>query len=185
MRTARTPPSHGTPHRLEARLLGALALHYDGQPLAETAFRRRKGLLLLLRLLAVPGHRLPTEIILEWLWPEQEPQAGAHRLRTVLSDLRAALPGPASPNPVARLDATLALDPALDLSTDVEQFEAAATAGLAAGDPATQRRALALYTGPLLPSLPYEEWALERRAALLRLHRQVALALASAGDASV
>src|SRR5690348_10190618 len=147
MRTARTPPSHGTPHRLEARLLGALALHYDGQPLPEAAFRRRKGLLLLLRLLAVPGHRLPTEAILEWLWPERDPAVSAHRLRTVLSDLRAALPDRAAPHPLVRLDATLALAPALVLALDVDHFETAAATGLAAADPAALRRALALYTG--------------------------------------
>jgi len=43
-------------------------------------------------------------------------------------------------------------------------------------------RALALYTGPLLPSLPYEEWARDRAAALARLHRQVLLALAAEGE---
>src|SRR5690348_16235299 len=45
----RTAPA--TPHRLEAQILGGLALRYDGQPVPETAFRRRRSRTLLLLLL--------------------------------------------------------------------------------------------------------------------------------------
>ncbi|MGH2347813.1 MAG: ATP-binding protein, partial [Chloroflexota bacterium] len=182
MRKAQAPVDRQAPCRLEARLLGGLVFRYNGQPLPESAFRRRKSLLLLLRLLAGPGHRLPVDAILELLWPEQDPQISAVNLRAVLSGIRLALPDRAAPNPVVRLDASLTFDPLLDLMLDVDQFAAAAEAGLSDGNPAALRRALALYAGPLLPSLPYEEWASARRATLARLHRQVLLALTAQGE---
>lgn len=98
--------------------------------------------------------------------------------------MRDALPHPTAPNLLVRRDATLAFDPALHLALDLDRFEAAATQGLHGSDLATLQRALALYTGPLLPSQPYEDWALKRRAALARLHREVALALAARGEAA-
>src|SRR5947209_16561270 len=113
MPTTQSPDGPGTPRRLEAQLLGGLVLRYDGQPLPESAFRRRKSLILLLRLLTSPGHRQPVDTMVELLWPEQDPEVGAHNLRTVLSEIRAALPDRTAPNPVVRLDVTLALDPAL------------------------------------------------------------------------
>jgi predicted ATPase/DNA-binding SARP family transcriptional activator/Tfp pilus assembly protein PilF len=181
MHKTQAPIDRQVPCRLEARLLGGLVFRYNGQPLPESAFRRRKSLLLLLRLLAEPAHRLPVDAILELLWPEQDPQVAAVNLRAVLGGIRAALPDRAAQNPVVRLDASLAFDPLLDLVLDVDRFEAAATAGLADGDSASLRRALALYAGPLLPGLPYEEWVSVRRETLARLHRQILLALTAQG----
>ncbi len=184
MLKTQVPADRRAVRRFEARLLGGVTFRYDGRPLPETAFRRRKSLLLLLRLLADPGHRLPVDSILELLWPEQDPQAAAVNLRAVLGGIRLALSDRAAPNPVVRLDAGLALDPCLDLVLDVDQFEAEAEAGLVGNDPASLQRALALYAGPLLPNLPYEEWAVVRRSSLARLHRQVLLALTAQGETS-
>ncbi len=104
----------------------------------------------------------------------------------MLSGIRACPPDRAARASVGlRLDATLGLDPTIDLILDVNRFEAAAEAGLAGSNPASLHQALALYVGPFLPSLPYEEWTLERRAAIARLYRQVLLALIAEGETGV
>src|SRR4051794_29582709 len=95
------------PHRLEAQLLGVVALHFNGQPLQDSAFRRRKSRPLLLSLLASPAHHLPVDSILELLWPEQDPRTSTANLRAVLSEIRAALPDRAAPNPVVRREDAL------------------------------------------------------------------------------
>src|SRR5262249_10368684 len=154
-----------TGHRLEARLLGGLTLLYDDHPLPEVAFHRRQSLTLLLRLLVEPTHRLPTDSIMELLWPEQDPQAATANLRAVLSGIRSAPPDRTAPNPVARLGDALALQPGLVLSLDLDLFEATAASALTESDPGALRAALALYAGSLLPGLSYEEWVEERRAA--------------------
>src|SRR5690242_13851006 len=107
MPTTQSPVGSYVQRRLEAQLLGGLTLRYNGQLLSQSAFRRRKSLVLLLRLLTSPGHRLPVDSILELFWPEHDPRVGAHNLRTVLSEIRAALPDRDAANPVVRLDASL------------------------------------------------------------------------------
>ncbi|HWE62908.1 MAG TPA: BTAD domain-containing putative transcriptional regulator, partial [Chloroflexota bacterium] len=165
--------------RIEARLLGSCVLRSDGRPIAESAFRRRRTLVLLLFLLSVPHHRAPREQVLELLWPEQDPEESERGLRVVLTDLRAGKAGPTAHTVIIGRGPLIELHPDLDLAVDADAFEVAARQALAQPDLAALRHAAALYTGPYLPNRPGEDWALARRAHLSHLHDQVLSRLAS------
>jgi DNA-binding SARP family transcriptional activator len=112
----------------------------------------------LVRMLAVHGHGLAVEVVLEAFFPEVPPTTGRHRLRQVLTRLRAA-----TGELVVRDGDNLRLVPAW---VDLREFRRASERVRAArGSRATQLAyaALALRTGPLLPGDPYTEWAREAR----------------------
>jgi predicted ATPase/DNA-binding SARP family transcriptional activator len=157
---------------LEARLLGGCALRYEGRPLPDTAFRRRRTFTLLLYLLSVPDQRAPREQILELLWPEKDPEESERGLRVVLSDLRAALGGSATRDVVVGRGPLIGLQE-IDLSIDAVTFETAAVEALAQAHPEALRRAAAGYTGPYLPGRTDDHWVSVRREHLRRLQDKV------------
>ncbi len=116
----------------------------------------------LVKLLTLRGGRLPTEEVIETLWPGVDPPSGRKRLRNVLNRLRVAMG-----EIVVRDGDLLAL---AGVEVDARLFEQKALAALAeplapgAGDGA--RAALALYQGDALPDDPYEDWAAEPRERL-------------------
>ncbi len=112
----------------------------------------------LVRMLAVHEHGLAVEVVLEAFFPEVPPATGRHRLRQVLTRLRAA-----SGELVVRDGDNLRLVPAW---VDLREFRRASERVRSArGSRATQLAyaALALRTGPLLPGDPYAEWAQDAR----------------------
>ena len=112
----------------------------------------------LVRMLAVHEHGLAVEVVLEAFFPEVAPATGRHRLRQVLTRLRAACG-----ELVVRDGDNLRLVPAW---VDLREFRRASERVRSArGSRATQLAyaALALRTGPLLPGDPYAGWAQEAR----------------------
>lgn len=112
----------------------------------------------LVRMLALHEHGLPVEAALEAFFPEVPPATGRHRLRQVLTRLRAG-----AGELVIRDGDNLRLVPAW---VDLREFRRASERVRAArGSRATQLAyaALALRTGPLLPGDPYAEWAQDAR----------------------
>src|SRR5690349_10926962 len=73
---------------LHISLLGPLVIERDGQPLPDSAWRSRQERRLLLILLAARGARVPTDRLLDWLWPDAERSSGAITLRSAISGLR-------------------------------------------------------------------------------------------------
>jgi predicted ATPase/DNA-binding SARP family transcriptional activator len=173
-------PQHSEHPGLQAQLLGDLQLRYQGRAIPESAFRRRRALTLLLALLLAPGRQLPREVLLERLWPEGDPGGGADNLHSVVSALRAALGGGAHAAAIQSRGGCVALAPDLPVELDVTVFEAAAAAALERGDRSALAAVAALYRGPLLPGLPYEDWVEPRRESLTRMYRRVLAALAVA-----
>ena len=113
----------------------------------------------LVRLLALHEHGLPIDFVLEQFFPEATPTVGRQRLRQVLMRLRTA-----AGDIVVRNGEILQLVPAW---VDVREFLAIGNRVRGAiGTRAVQLAyaALALRTGPLLPSDPYAGWAEEPRA---------------------
>ncbi len=109
---------------------------------------------LLARLALEPGRIVPVEALLDALWGEHPPAAGANALQSLVSRLRRALGDPALVSGAAA-GYRLAVQ-----STDVAEFERRANAGrqaLAAGNPHRASRAfgdaLALWRGPALADL--------------------------------
>ncbi|MFP4182372.1 MAG: ATP-binding protein [Thiohalospira sp.] len=154
------------PPRLRPAVLGA------GQPLA------------LLALLLVDGE-VTREHAASLLWPESRQPRGD--LRQALHRLRHTLPA-AGVEPFRADRTRLRLDPDYPLASDIAPFLAAVRAGREA-EPATLRRGVEAYGGPLLAGVeadvptPFEEWLRARRgwfreqARLLHLrlaHRELA-----------
>ncbi|MDQ4096986.1 MAG: tetratricopeptide repeat protein, partial [Actinomycetota bacterium] len=146
-------------------------------------------------LIARRGHPVAREVLLDLLWPEEDPGKSGSRLSVTLSTLRAVL------DPDKRFDsehfvandrtsAWLRLEHVI---VDVERFLVDAQAGMrafAAGDAKTARRLLtaaeAQYAGEFLEEDLYEDWSAVLREEARTAYVSVAMALAdlalSAGD---
>lgn len=151
-RASEAPAPHARAERVEIRVLGGFAVAGDRTPPEGLGAK-------LLRLLAVsPPRGLPTDEVLEHLWPDLEPEKGRVRLRNVLSRLRAT-----SGELVVRAGTSLRLADGVEV--DLRRFlDRAADATTAANDgdaaaAAIAEAALASYGGELLPGSPYEPWA--------------------------
>jgi predicted ATPase len=108
------------------------------------------------------------------LWRDRGPEAAANNLNQAVHVARRAL-GPDTievRNGLIRLEAEI----------DVENFERAAAAAQRAGTPSAYRAALSLYGGELLPENRYDDWAEDRREALIELHELLESELVQFGD---
>jgi len=149
---------HVTPHHpsapLQIRLFGPLTVQVRGEPLPHLRSRKEQWLLALLALRR--GCPVERSWLAGLLWPDSSETQALSSLRRGLTDLRAALGAEAArlSSPTLR---TLRLD-ADGVEVDVADFDAA----IAAGDPASLARAVALYQGPLLEGCA-EEWVSEER----------------------
>src|SRR4051794_2905777 len=145
---------------IDFALLGPLAVHRDGQPVELAGVRQRALLaVLLLRARQVVG----ADRLLEEVWGEAQPTAGATALRVRISQLRRALGGDGALI-VTRAPGYLADVEGAQL--DVHRFERLAREGddaLGRDDPARAaerlERALALWRGPALADFAYEPFA--------------------------
>jgi len=116
----------------------------------------------LVKVLAVAGRRLPTEVVIEHLWPEVEPQSGRKRLRNTLNRLRSV-----APDLVQRSGEALALNSSAEV--DMEGFEREATRALEQHCAGLPRLVAHRYPGPVLPDDIYEDWAAPARERISRL----------------
>src|SRR5687768_13819585 len=150
---------------LSLRLLGNATLQDEQANLSGRAVQPRR--LALLALLALsPRKALSRDRLLAYLWPESDTEQGRHLLSVAVYELRKVL-GDAT-LVTARDEVSLASG---NLSVDVDEFEAA----LSAGD---FDRAAALYAGPLLDgfhisdAVDFERWVDAQRAHLARRHAE-------------
>jgi DNA-binding SARP family transcriptional activator len=131
----------------------------------------------LVRLLALHEHGLPLDAVLEAFFSDATPARARQRLRQVLTRLRTAVG-----DIVVRDGETLRLIPAW---VDVREFLAAGSRVRAVGGGRAVQlayAALALHSGPLLPSDPYADWAEEAREQVR--YRHLALLDLVAADAA-
>ena len=139
---------------LAIRLFGPMDVRVQGQPLSQ--LRSRKGYWLLALLVLRHGRQVERDWLAGTLWPESDQSQAYSSLRRTLTDLRQAMGAEAarlrSPTPQ-----TLCLS-IPEEAVDVLAFDAA----LARGDPASLRKAVALYRGPLLEGCT-EAWVLQER----------------------
>jgi DNA-binding SARP family transcriptional activator/GAF domain-containing protein len=90
-RTAPLRVEAGPPGRLVVRCFGSFEIVRDGQRLPLEAFGRRKAVQLLKCLLLQRGTPVHRDRLVELLWPDAAPRAGANRLHGVVSALRSAI----------------------------------------------------------------------------------------------
>ena len=130
-----------------------------------------------MQLLALaPRHRLHREQVIDALWPELPPDAGAANLRKAAHYARAAL---GSKKAVVLRQDHVHLWPDAELVVNAERFETEGESALRAGDAEVCAAIAAGYSGELLPDQRYEDWAGKRRRELhalyLRLLRRAGL----------
>jgi DNA-binding SARP family transcriptional activator len=154
---------------LSLSCLGRLRLSADGGELPWRPVRRGRAVFQYL----VAHRRRPVarDELAEVFWPGSSPAAARNCLNTSLSILRSSLRDALGDlTVVVHREGSYALDSRLDLTVDVEEFEALAAEGprrRRAGDhegaARTLRRAVGLYAGDLFEDDPYEEWMSVRR----------------------
>src|SRR5690348_362882 len=100
-------------------LMGGFRSALGAEPVPADAWRRTRATALVKLLALTAGHRLHRESLLETLWPEADPEAGAAGLRKAIHFARQAL----SADSVRLRDQVVVLE-APSVWTDVEAFEA-------------------------------------------------------------
>jgi DNA-binding SARP family transcriptional activator len=150
---------------VSVHLLGRFAVAVDGAAISGDTWRSRRAADVVKLLALTPGHRMHRAQVIDALWPDSDAQAGGTNLRKALHFARSAL---GDDQAVATEHDVLVLGPRASVDTDVERFEAAAKAALAAPDGDASRAAADLYAGELLPDDRYESWLVEPRARLRR-----------------
>jgi ATP/maltotriose-dependent transcriptional regulator MalT/DNA-binding SARP family transcriptional activator len=182
-RALRSPPP------LVFNLFGGFTVRRGAWHAADTAWGRRAAARLV-RLLLVSDAAVAEDLLLDALFADQKPPAARRGLQVAVSAARRVLdlPGAASSVIDAR-DHTyrLVLREATDV-VDTREFERAARAALATGDPNALEAAAAAWHGDPLPEDRYEPWAIAWRERLLDLHGQLLGRLAErraeSGDAA-
>ncbi|MGE3589929.1 MAG: AAA family ATPase [Ilumatobacteraceae bacterium] len=166
-------PGERGPARRHIQLLGGFSVTIDGVDATPPPGRGST----LVKALAVADVPLSLDEILELLWPGEDPAVARRRLRNLLNRIRDDATGV-----VVRTAAGLALAPGF--TTDLDEFRSAARAALDdTSNPELGRRAVAAYTGELLPGDRYEDWSALPREQCTRLYCAVLDALATGAAA--
>ena len=170
--------------RLRIRLLGGFGVWIEEREIPEVAFARRKARSLLKLLALQPGYKLHRDQILDLLWPGLDASAAAAQLYKAIHHVRHAIgqaePGVSAESLVALREEVVSLAAPGGVRTDIDAFERLAREALGVRNVGMLQRAIASYSGDLLPADLYEEWTEQSREALRQLHMQLLLEL---GDA--
>jgi DNA-binding SARP family transcriptional activator len=149
---------------IEIRLLGSFAARVDGTEVPRKDWPSLRAAQLVQILALADGHRLLRDEVIEALWPQLDPEAGAANLRKAAHHARQAL---RTAEAVVLQQGQVSLCPSLPLSVDVVLFDRLADAALASGDATSCRAAADAYGGEVLPDSRFEAWT---AAARTRLH---------------
>ena len=156
--------------RVEIRLLGGFDVHVDGRAVEAGSLARRDPARLVKVLALAHGHRMHREQVVDALWPDASSGSVANRLHKAAHFVRK---GTGVPDSIVLKADTVALFPGADLRVDAATFERLASEALAGDDPSRIERALAAYTGDLLPFDLYDDWAFHPRQRLQLRHREL------------
>jgi DNA-binding SARP family transcriptional activator len=151
--------SDATP-RVKIRLLGEFEVTVDGESRTPEFGVAAQAV----KLIATFGGRLPLDRLVEYLWPDAQPDVGRARIRNVLSRARRQL-GPL----LLRDHHDIAFGPNVEVDATRFEQEAASALRMPPGKEAADaaRRAVALYD-ELLPADRYAGWAAAPRERLRR-----------------
>lgn len=167
---------------LEISLLGRFEVRVSGSRSVGHDIPGRKAPALLKLLALNRDHQLVRDQVIELLWPDLDGAGAAAQLYKAIHQLRKALaagePQVDAGDCIATSRNLVLLTPPGGVITDVQAFERAAHDAIACGGIRELERAVALYSGDLLPMDSYAAWARGPRDQLRQLHVDVLLALA-------
>lgn len=187
------PDTRRAPGRPRVRVIGGFeVVDADGTTARWTSRKARELLKILVSRRGAPVGR---EVLMDMLWPGEDPDVLSNRLSVALSTVRRAL-DPARTYPAAELVSVAADAVALNLdvvAVDAEELIDGArrlvSRGAELDDAATLAEASALldvHRGEALPDEPHSDWATglrdEVRVALVRLARAVGASAERGGD---
>jgi DNA-binding SARP family transcriptional activator/tetratricopeptide (TPR) repeat protein len=143
------------PDRVEIRVLGDFTVSVCGVEVPPERWPSLRAAQLVQLLSLAEGHRLLREQVIDALWPQLDPEAGAANLRKAAHHARQAL---SSRDAVVLQGGQVVLCPSKTVAIDATRFERLADAALARRDPTACAEAASAYGGELLPGSRYEEW---------------------------
>ncbi len=179
----------GPPAFLDIRCFGAFELYRQGKLVTPDMFQRRKTLTLLKILLIRSGHAVPRDALVEFLWPEADPRAGANRLYVLVHALRRIVE-PAQGGHHWRYICNdgdhYYFNAEAPYRLDIKEFQEHVNLGrrserngnMAAGIDAYEK-VVSLYRGDLLEEEPYAEWCWGEREHLREEYLDVLRKLAA------
>ena len=106
--------------RVEIRVLGGFEVSVEGRLVPDQAWQQRRASELVKLLALAPRHRLHRDQVIECLWPELPPNAGAANLRRAAHYARTAL---GAKEAVVLRQGRVNLWPDSEVAVDAERFE--------------------------------------------------------------
>ena len=164
MPSAAPHPTPDAPGHLRVTLLGGFAASVNGTEIPADRWPALRATHLVQLLSLQPRHRAARDRVIDALWPQLEPDAGAANLRKALHHARQAL---GRHDSLVQQAGELVLWPSGTLTVDADAFEQSADAALRLRDPAACADAAHAYTGLVLPGARFEAWTEPARE---RLH---------------
>jgi len=162
-------PSGAITH-LEVFLLGRFAVAIDGALVPAERWPSLRSAHLVQLLGLQPRHRMTRDEVIDTLWPQLEPEAGAANLRKAAHHARQAL---GRHDSIVLQAGEVMLWPERPLAVDTQRFLQRAQTALAERDPAACADAAVSYTGELLPGARFEPWTEATRELLRERHLQL------------
>lgn len=150
--------------RLSVQLLGGFTVSIEGVALAAERWPSLRSAQLVQLLCLAPQRRLTRDRVIDALWPQLDPDAGAANLRKAAHHARQAL---GRHDSILLQGGEVVLWPHGGAAVDVDTFEQLAHTALASRDRGACALAVKAYGGDLLPGAAYEPWAETARE---RLH---------------
>jgi pentatricopeptide repeat protein len=167
-------------------MFGPLVIEVNGTRLQEENWKSKKALTLFKYLSAKLGEKVPNEVLIELLWPDNEGIDSSHNLHAIVYLARKALLAGAPPSSckkscIRHSGGLYWLDPACVAFLDVHEFEEHVKKSRSLSNEHPQaaldscESALKLYRGDFLPEDPYDDWTIPYREHYRELYVDVSL----------
>lgn len=159
-----------SPDRVDIRMLGRFSVALGGVEIPPDSWPSLRAAHLVQLLSLAEPHQLLREQVIDALWPQLDPEAGAANLRKAAHHARQAM---RHKDAVLLRGGQVILCPGRTVVVDAAVFERRANAALAGREPAACAEAASAYDGELLPGSQYEAWTETARAHLRSRHLEL------------
>ena len=156
---------------LSITCFGKFEVRRQGQPIAPC--QNRNGQAILRYLMTQPGYRVTMDALMALLWPDDDADIARHKVHVAVSALRNSLShglrGTGGGGYILCKNGVYQLNPAVSLTTDIEQFLVLYQRGRQSGGSEAitcYEQACELYSGPFLLEDLYADWSVVRREQL-------------------